>query len=570
MARDKQAILLSKQDLPEPILRNLHHSNITWQAHPEKPLGRFCNDNTAHESGHPLNSPWSKEAADVRWGAASCPTIADLLAEIVHLAWSAGVPLKDITIFKDDVSKAFNQIKYDPETACLYATSPDGHTIMIQVRLVFGGNDSAQIFDCVGRALERRIRSDVSKLSTRPVAAINRYVDDIMGFAIGQHALHVKSIVHSCVRSAFGPEGINETKSVPPCHEADLIGYVVNTARGTVRPNLKCMHKLFIAFFCTDIRKGIPVPLRDRQVLASLVCRGAKVMRGMAPFVQCFYGWLTGNPHCPKPPSSQVLFAVDVWRATLVATCHDHALLDVPFSFVLNRHLTSPVQWDYVFQTDASELGTCISVWDPTHSVVLAWTLVRFPWGKDQENGTLARSAQNMREYCGYCFALIFLHTHPTIPSQDAVVLWQGDNNAALTWVSQWKCGSQNPACQRVFMAITILEQVTSISLSRISQIKSEEMGDVDLVSRGTVTNLTSLTPATWVDTSSWKVFDDIMAACNPFITHDLDEHHREFLNVANVLLNIPRQPVKPPIRHDVTPPHPSPIEQVGLPLHQT
>ena len=140
------------------MLRTLHHSNITWQAHPEKPLGRFCNDNTAHESGHPLNSPWSKEAADARWGVASCPTIADLLAEIVQLAWAAGVPLKAITIFKDDVSKAFNQIKYDPETACLYATSPDGHTIMIQVRLVFGGNDSAQIFVCVGQALQRRIR----------------------------------------------------------------------------------------------------------------------------------------------------------------------------------------------------------------------------------------------------------------------------------------------------------------------------------------------------------------------------------------------------------------------------
>ena len=121
-----------------------------------------------------------------------------------------------------------------------------------------------------------------------------------------------------------------------------------------------------------------------------------------------------------------------------------------------------------------------------------------------------------------------------------------------------------------MFRAITILEQVTSISLSRISQIKSEEMGDVDLVSRGTVANLTSLTPATWVDTSSWKVFDDIMAACNSFITHDLDEHHREFLNVANVLHNIPRQPVKPPIRHEANPPYSTPAEQVGPSSHQT
>jgi len=155
-----------------------------------------------------------------------------------------------------------------------------------------------------------------------------------------------------------------------------------------------------------------------------------------------------------------------------------------------------------------------------------------------------------MREYCGYCFALIFLHALPVVPSQNAVVLWQGDNNAALSWVRQWKCGSRNPACQRVFMAITILEQITAISLSQTSQIKSEEMGEVDLVSRGKTTDLSVLTPDRRVDAASWKVFSDIMAACNPFVDHDLDEHHTEFLNVSNVLLNLPSSPDKPPVRH--------------------
>jgi hypothetical protein len=154
-----------------------------------------------------------------------------------------------------------------------------------------------------------------------------------------------------------------------------------------------------------------------------------------------------------------------------------------------------------------------------------------------------------MREYCGYCFALIFLHSLPNVPSRNAVIHWQGDNNAALTWVSTWKCGSRNPACQRIFMAITILEQTTAISLSRTSQIKSEDMGDVDLVSRGHILNLETLTPDMMVDTTTWAVFRDIMVACNPFLEHDLEQHHREFLRVSSILTNIPDTPIKPSVR---------------------
>ena len=116
-----------------------------------------------------------------------------------------------------------------------------------------------------------------------------------MGFSTRAFSHAVKQCVHDRVCQTFGPSGINAGKSIEPAQEADLIGYIVNTQKGTVRPNLKCLHKLFIAFFCTDIRPNVPVSLRDRQVLASLVCRGAQVMRGMSPFVQCFYGWLAGN-----------------------------------------------------------------------------------------------------------------------------------------------------------------------------------------------------------------------------------------------------------------------------------
>jgi hypothetical protein len=84
-----------------------------------------------------------------------------------------------------------------------------------------------------------------------------------------------------------------------------------------------------------------------------------------------------------------------------MAAFRNPAVLDVPLSFVagLSRSVSLPP--DYVAQTDASEMGACISIWDPSHTRVLTWIQVLFPWGKDLETGgsnQLARSAQNMRE----------------------------------------------------------------------------------------------------------------------------------------------------------------------------
>ena len=95
-------------------------------------------------------------------------------------------------------------------------TSPDGDTIMIQVCLVFGGNNSAQIFDCVGSALERLIQADIAKMAPCTVASVQRYVDYIMGFSTRAFACTVKQCVHDRVCQTFGPSGINAGKSINP------------------------------------------------------------------------------------------------------------------------------------------------------------------------------------------------------------------------------------------------------------------------------------------------------------------------------------------------------------------
>ena len=110
---------------------------------------------------------------------------------------------------------------------------------------------------------------------------------------------------------------------------------------------------------------------------------------------------------------------------------------------------------------------------------------------------------------------------------------------AALTWVQDLKCGSNNPARQRVFMAITVLEQLTRIDLRATRQIFSEDMADVDAVSRGRFDNLTFLTPDTKVDVSGWHVIPDLLAACNPFVLQNLDAMNDSFMLVASILASV-------------------------------
>jgi len=557
MAIDHHALILENARIPASLQATLHHNNLSWAPHPEKPLGRLCNDDTYHQSGHSLNSEWSKEAADERWGKSFCPSIVEVVRSFLQFSEDSGVPLEDLVIVKDDVSKAFTQVRYSHAAAVRHATTPEPGSTMIQSRVVFGGDDSAQIWECVARAIQRLIQDRITKVSPYAIACIFRYVDDFFGLVVYAHQEAIKGIIQGTIREALSDSAVNVAKSIPhmdtplaPTRQKDIIGFDFDLTRRSLRPNLKGRHKLFRAFFLHIDLTATSVPLKARQSAASLVQRFATVIRGMRPFVQPLHDWcvpskLKGKKAArflPVRATSAVTFCIEMWRALLISTFHDPTLLDVPLTYVANLSRISAAPPTYVAQTDASELGACISIWDPTHTTVLAWIQVLYPWGKDLETGgssQLVRSAQNMREYTAYCFVLILLHLHPSLPSEEASVAWVGDNSAALSWVRNLKCGSNNPACQRVFMAITVLEQLTRIDLRDTRQILSEDMADVDAVSRGKFDNLTFLTPDTKVDISGWSVIPDLLSACNPFVLQNLDAMHDSFKLVASILASV-------------------------------
>ena len=107
----------------------------------------------------------------------------------------------------------------------------------------------------------------------------------------------IKRIIQEVLCQVLGPSAVNEGKSVPPVNDfalpvrqKNIICFEFNLVAGTLRPNQKGLHKLFLAFL---IDLDSVVPLKSRQRCASLIQRFAVVMRGMLPFVQPLHDWCT-------------------------------------------------------------------------------------------------------------------------------------------------------------------------------------------------------------------------------------------------------------------------------------
>ena len=97
-----------------------------------------------------------------------------------------------------------------------------------------------------------------------------------------------------------------------------------------------------------------------------------------------------------------------------------------------------------------------------------------------------------------------------------------------------------------------VMEQRSGVSLRETRQILSEEMGDIDAVSRGRITDLAFLTPETRFDISSWQIVPDLLAACNPFVTQNLDDMYETFVHVAELLASVDPAPLNKGSTHGI------------------
>ena len=215
----------------------------------------------------------------------------------------------------------------------------------------------------------------------------------------------------------------------------------------------------------------------------------------------------------------------------------------VPLSYVAREYMNTDIGCQYVFRSDASELAASLSIWSPDGLELLMWSRVFFTeWGSDSlfssSSGKLGGSAQNLREFLPIGFMMIML-SNSNLPSQNATVTWHGDNTSALTWASENRCKANQPASQIAFIAYSLIQRVTEISLSHTIQMKSADMGTMDLVSRTYDDGQVDWPAHLKVDISTFPTIGDLVTLCNPHKFGDLEPHHKVYANVSELMIRV-------------------------------
>jgi hypothetical protein len=153
---------------------------------------------------------------------------------------------------------------------------------------------------------------------------------------------------------------------------------------------------------------------------------------------------------------------------------------------------------------------------------------------------TLARSAQNLCEFLPITLLMIMLSLSK-LPSDGAIVNWISDNTSALSWANSHRCSSEEYHTQLAFIALSLCEQVTHIKLHDTIQLKSEEMGIVDQVSRTNVDEGLDVPRELKREIESFPGLLDLLELCNPYnkIEDVANDHHDAYIRVARIMATV-------------------------------
>ena len=530
------ALILHTSKLPIAVKIRMHQNCLSW-APKQEGMGRLCIDKSNHPSSHVLNTDESKLMADTMWGVVTLPSIGSIIHGLLQAVNISGIPLKDWSCVKEDVTSAYKQILRSHDAALLTSCSVDTDTTVMDGRVDFGGNDSAQVFYVLTRAVSRAVTQEAISKHLDFYLAV--FVDDGMGFSPDTHIQSFREIYIRWWTRACGPKAINADKSIDPTKNPIIIGYIVDLENSTVRPDKKCMDKLFILLFCV-YKHNEQMSLRDRQSIASMCERAAHCMRGMTAWLGPIHSMCKGKPHSLFTPNSTQRQAIEFFQASILTVFDRPELMTVPLTYIANAHNNVENNIQYIFRSDASELAATLSIWSPDGTSLLMWSRIFFNWGKDSQFSSttehLGGSAQNLREFLPIGLMMIML-SNSNLPSHNANVAWHGDNTAALTWASNNRCKADQPASQRAFVAFSLIQRVTEISLSHTKQLRSEDMGTTDLISRTSDDDLVDWDHNLKVDIDMFPTIRELVDICNPHITGNLDSHHEVYTRVSDIML---------------------------------
>ena len=351
------------------------------------------------------------------------------------------------------------------------------------------------------------------------VAKVFRIVDDYIEFAPKYYAEASHELVKHFLESYFGPgKGWKRSKDLPPntIQIVSGLGLDLSGEIGIVFLPDNHYDKLLRSLFLFSLNRAHS--LKEYQAIGSLLERAALMIQGLSSYLTGIYRMLTKfdgatmSTHVSihkntsyRHPDSLCKMCIQMARVICFWMFIDPAIAAVPIQTVLSKSeiplsykgwsdagTNCPIHQDKLMNCECHERENRIGV------------LIQSPTGRDLAYASLMLGSPNdypevfqvHREFLGKLVILITL-SKLEICSRGIVLTIIGDNTAALAWAEKNKVKSR--VCVNMNAAANFFLLHTGVIEAKPIQVRSEEMGLVDVLSRGNplIMSDTSLPPLT-------------------------------------------------------------------------